>query len=199
MIDMSATPREFFTVDLRGLRGALSRRAMETGLTESDVLRSALAAALNDDRSDTLNMPATGDIRASQPQVKLSVRIPSPVAERLDRKARATGLSRGAYLTSLIDGAPAVIAATDRRAGFAALSASAAELALISRDIYHLTQLLRHGETRPAQEYRQRLDGLDADVRQHLDRSAAVLAELAPPQARARRIRFGSPQPRRRP
>lgn len=196
---MSATPREYFTVDLRGLRGALSRRASETGMTESDVLRRALAVALNEGVSDELNMPATEDACASQPQVKLSVRVSRPVAERLDRKARAAGLSRGAYLTGLIDGAPAVVAATDRRAGFAALSTSAAELALLSRDIHHLTELLRRGETRPAQEYRQRLDGLDADVRQHLDRSAAVLAELAPPQARARRIRFGSPQPRRRP
>lgn len=196
---MSATPREFFTVDLRGLRAALTRRASETGLTESDVLRSALVVALNDDRSDTPNIPATGDTRATQALVKLSVRITRPVAERLDRKARAAGLSRGAYLTGLIDDAPAVVAATDRRAGFAALSTSAAELALLSRDIHHLTQLLRHGESRPAQEYRQRLQTLDADVRRHLDRSAATLAELAPPQAGARRIRFDSPQPRRRP
>ena len=190
---MSATPREFFTVDLRGLRAALSRRAAETGITESDVLRSALAVALNDDRSDTLNMPETGESRASQPQVKLSVRILRPVAERLDRKARAAGLSRGAYLTGLIDGAPAVVAATDRRAGFIALSASAAELALLSRDINHLTHLLRRGEVRAAQEYRARPDSLDAEVRQHLDRSAAALAELAPPQARARRIHLGPP------
>jgi hypothetical protein len=192
---MSATPREFFTVDLRGLRAALSRRATETGLTESDVLRSALAVALNDDQnqSATLNSSEAGDICASQPQVKLSVRITCSAAERLDRKARAAGLSRGAYLTGLIDGAPAVVAATDRRAGFAALSASAAELAVLSRDIHHLTHLLRSGNFRAAQEYRARLDSLDADVRQHLDRSAAALAELAPPQAHARRILLGPP------
>ncbi len=190
---MSATPREFFTVDLRGLRGALSRRATETGLTESDVLRSALSVALNDDQRDTQNSPAIGASRASQPQIKLSVRIPGSVAERLDRKARAAGLSRGAYLTGLIDGAPAVVAATDRRAGFIALSTSAAELALLSRDINHLTHLLRRGEVRAAQAYRARLDSLDAEVRQHLDRSAAALAELAPRQAHARRILFGPP------
>ena len=192
---MSATPGEFFTVDLRGLRAALSHRATETGLTESDVLRSALAAALGDGRSDPLNEPATGAAGASQPQVKLSVRIPCPAAERLDRKARAAGLSRGAYLTGLINGAPAVVAAPDRRAGFIALSASAAELALLSRDIHHLTHLLRSGEFRPAQEYRERLQTLDADVRQHLDRSAAALAEFAPPQTRARRIHLGPGRP----
>jgi hypothetical protein len=192
---MSATTREFFTVDLRGLRAALSRRATEAGITESDVLRSALAVALSDDRGDALNPPTTGDASPSQPQVKLSVRIPLPAAERLDRKARAAGLSRGAYLTGLIDGAPAVVAATDRRAGFAALSASAAELALLSRDIHHLTHLLRCGEFGPAQEYRDRLETLDADVRQHLDRSAAAFAELAPPRALARRIHLGPRRP----
>jgi len=181
------------TVDLRGLRAALSRRATEAGITESDVLRSALAVALGDDRGDLLNPATTGDASTSQPQVKLSVRITRPAAEHLDRKARAAGLSRGAYLTGLINGAPAVVAATDRRAGFAALSASAAELALLSRDINHLTHLLSRGEVRAAQEYRARLDSLDADVRQHLDRSAAVLAELAPPQAHARRILLGPP------
>lgn len=192
---MSTTPREFFTVDLRGLRAALSRRAIEAGITESDVLRSALAVALGDDRDDPPNPPTTGGANASQAQVKLSVRITCPAAERLDRKARAAGLSRGAYLTGLINGAPAVVAATDRRAAFAALSASAAELALLSRDIHHLTQLLRSGEFGPAQAYRERLETLDADVRQHLDRSAAAFADLSPPQARARRIRLGALRP----
>ena len=140
------------------------------------MLRSALAVALGDARGDPLNSPATGDASASQPQVKLSVRIAVPSGRRLDRTARAAGLSRGAYLTGLIDGAPAVVAATDRRAGFAALSASAAELALLSRDINHLTHLLRRGELGAAQEYRERLETLDVDVRQHLDRSAAAVS-----------------------
>ncbi len=192
---MSATPREYFTVDLRGLRAALRARAAEAGITESDVLRSALAVALGDGKGDALNSSATGDASASQPQVKLSVRITCPVAERLNRKARAAGLSRGAYLTGLINGAPAVIAATDRRAGFAALSTSAAELALLSRDINHLTHLLRSGEFGPAQEYRERLETLDVEVREHLDRSAAALAELSPPFASPRRVHLGPHRP----
>ena len=177
------------------MRAAVRRRATEAGITESDVSRSALAVALGDDRGKPPNPPTTGGANASQPQVKLSVRITRPAAERLDRMARAAGLSRGAYLTGLINGAPAVVAATDRRAGFAALSASAAELALLSRDIHHLTHLLRCGEFGPAQAYRERLETLDADVRQHLDRSAAAFAELAPLQARARRIRLGALRP----
>ena len=185
--------REFFTVDLRGLRAALSRRAVQAGSTESDVLRSALAVALNDGTSVVSKSPMPGDASASKPQVKLSVRIACPAAMRLDRQARAAGLSRGAYLSGLIDGAPAVAASTDRRAGFAARSASAAELALLSRDINHLTQLLRSGEFLPAQAYREHLETLDADVRQHLDRATSALAELAPPRARPRRVHLGPP------
>jgi|BarGraIncu00222A_1022003.scaffolds.fasta_scaffold47680_2 hypothetical protein len=42
---MTSTALEYFTVDLRGLRAALSARAAaRDGLTESDVLRSALAS-----------------------------------------------------------------------------------------------------------------------------------------------------------
>jgi hypothetical protein len=173
-----AAAREFFTVDLRGLRGALSARAAATGVTESDVLRSALAAALHA-ASAAPHGPAPS-AAPSQSLLKLSTRLPRSAAERLDRQARAAGLSRGAYLKRLIDGAPPVVAATDKAACAAALSASAAELALLSRDITRLTLMLRQGNLESAKQYRHLLDTLDADVRAHLDLAAAVLADLAP-------------------
>jgi hypothetical protein len=48
---MAPMAREYFTVDLRGLRAALAARAAERRMTESDVLRSALAVALDADPS----------------------------------------------------------------------------------------------------------------------------------------------------
>ena len=66
----------------------------------------------------------------------------------------------------------------DRAAGFAALNASASELALLARDINHLTHLLSKGSVAAAREYRGRLDSLEGDVRKHLELSAAVIAEL---------------------
>jgi len=170
--------REYFTVDLRGLRPALAARAAERRMTESDVLRSALAVALDADPSIAITQDTDFgrcDLPAPQtsptPQVKLSV--------RLTRPARAAGLSRGAYLTRLIDGAPPVTASADRAAAAAALSQSSAELAILSRDINHLTQLLRRGAMDAALQYRGRLDHLDIDVRSHLDKVATVLAEFA--------------------
>ena len=178
---MRAAAREFFTVDLRGLRAALAACAASRGVTESDVLRSALAAALGSDAcSATIALSGQNDGPHAGGSIKLSVRLPRPAAHRLDRCARAAGLSRGAYLSRLIDGAPPVTASVDLAAGAAALSASASELAVLSRDINHLTQLLRRGAVDAARQYRERLDNLDGDVRVHLDRAAFVLAELRP-------------------
>ena len=177
---MAPMAREYFTVDLRGLRPALAARAAERRMTESDVLRSALAAALDADPStDGTQDIALGDDKPPTSQVKLSVRLPRLASQRLDRQARAAGLSRGAYLTRLIDGAPPVTASADRAAAAAALSQSSAELAVLSRDINHLTQLLRLGAMDAALQYRERLDHLDGDVRSHLDKAATVLSECS--------------------
>ena len=116
--------------------------------------------------------------RARCDPLKLSLRVSRQVARRLDLNGRAAGLSRGAYLMRLINGAPPVIPSADRTAGFAALNASASELALLSRDINHLTQLLSKGSIAAARAYRGRLDSLEGDVRKHLELSAAVIAEL---------------------
>ena len=62
----------------------------------------------------------------------------------------------------------------------AALIASSAELSTLSRDIHHLTLLLRQGNVRAAQEYRERLDTLAGDVRNHLSLASRVLADLRP-------------------
>jgi hypothetical protein len=175
---MTSAVREYFTVDLRGLRAALAARADRDGLTESDVLRSALVVALREgDASPTLVVDRL-DLSPEMRQVKLSVRVSALAAHRLDLNARAAGLSRGAYLMRLIDGAPPVMPSVERAKAFAALNASADELTVFSRDINHLTHLLRTREFSAAREYQGRLDTLDDDVRKHLDLSAAVIAQL---------------------
>lgn len=188
--------REYFTVDLRGLRARLSAHAAEAGMTESDVLRSALAVALQAERGSTIApLSVVGASLSRTTPVKLSLRLSPAAAHRLDLNARAAGLSRGAYLTRMIDGAPLVTASADRKAAVAALSRSSAELAVLSRDIHHLTRLLRQGSVEAARQYSERLENVDADVRLHLDRSGAVLAELAPARTIARRS--SAAQPRR--
>ena len=62
---------------------------------------------------------------------------------------------------------------------FNALNASSAELALLSRDINHLTRLLRQGSSAAAREYTARHESLDRVVQAHLALAAPVLAELS--------------------
>lgn len=186
---MSTAKREYFTVDLRGLRTALAAQAAAHELTESDVVRSALAIALGKEQG-MIERPPGVNVDRPPPtlQVKVSVRISRHSAFQLDRHARAAGLSRGAYLGLLVNGAPPVVAASDRAAACAALNASSAELALLSRDINHLTQLLGQGAVQAARPYRERLESANAEVQMHLDKAAAVLAQLTPTKAASGRL-----------
>ena len=49
----------------------------------------------------------------------------------------------------------------------------------MSRDINHLTQLLRQGSVEAAKSYAARHETLDRDVRSHLALASAVLADLS--------------------
>ena len=81
--------REFFTVDLRGLRAALVARAAAAGMTESDVLRSALAAALADSTGrDLASVQTSIEPPPAATLVKLSVRLARLAASRLEQQAR---------------------------------------------------------------------------------------------------------------
>lgn len=176
---MAAAAREYFTVALRGLRAALAARATHDGLTESDVLRSALATMLATGQDDTCEAIEPIAARSTSPHAKLSVRLMHSAASRLDTDARAAGLSRGAYLARLIQITPPVASSTERIAACKALNNSSEELAVMSRDINHLTQLLRQGSIAAAKAYAARHETLDRDVRSHLALAATVLADLS--------------------
>ena len=87
--------------------------------------------------------------------------------------ARCAGLSRAAFLAGLLAKVPALSGGAGSRLDcLAALTASSAELSTLSRNINHLTALLRQGQVKPAQEYRRMLDTLGDDVRAHLSLAA---------------------------
>jgi len=136
----------------------LAARAARDGVTESDVVRSALAVALGNKVTIPSVLPSReGDAPLAKPHVKLSIRLTNVAALRLDRNAHGAGLSRGAYLTRLIHGAPPVLASSDRAALRNALNNSPAKLAIMSRDINHLTRLKRRGAVEAARAV-QRID-----------------------------------------
>lgn len=178
---MNTHSHDFVTVDMRGLKAALVARAQTERVSVSVLVRSAVVRELG------LAKPVA-DQQASAPaasassatKVKLSVRLTSEEADQLASGARSANLSRGAYLAGLIAGVPALTNRGSRTDHLAALIASSAELSTLSRNIHHLTTLLRQGNVRPALVYREMLDTLGGDVRRHLTLAARVLADLRP-------------------
>jgi hypothetical protein len=191
---MNAPTHDFVTVDMRGLKAALVARAQAQRVSVSALVRSAIERELGlayGSHEPASQMSASA---APSPMVKLSIRLTTAEAEQLDAGAQRAGLSRGAFLAGLLANVPSLSGdASGRLDCLAALTASSAELSTLSRDVRHLTSLLRHGEVRAAQEYRRMLDTLGDDVRAHLTLAASVLAELRP----ARQSR-SSDAPRRR-
>jgi hypothetical protein len=191
---MNTPTHEFVTVDMRGLKATLVARAQAERVSVSVVVRRAVERELG--TLDASREPARDDQARNfrGPTVKLSLRLTSEEAQQLAAGARRAGLSRGAYLAGLLAGMPSLKdGSASRPDRLAALNASCAELSTLSRNLHHLTTLLRQGEVRAAMQYRETLDTLGADVREHLSMAATLLAELRP--ARPARV---SPQQRPR-
>ncbi len=178
---MNTTTHDFVTVDMRGLKAALVAHAKTKRLAVSVVVRDAVARVLPSAAGDQPAQPAAVDECADAgPWTKLSIRFTREEAARLSIAARASGLSRGAYLAGLADGVPVLASGGSRPETLAALVASCAELSTISRNVHQLTSLLGEGHAQRALEYRAMLDGLADVVRSHLTLAAGVLADLQP-------------------
>ena len=185
---MNTHPHDFVTVDMRGLKAALVARAQSERVSVSVLVRDAVARELGlANAAVDQQAAAPAGSASSATKVKLSIRLTSEEAEGLAAGARAAGLSRGAYLAGLIADVPVLSAGASRKDHIATLVASSAELSTLSRNIHHLTSLLREGNVRPALEYRGMLDTLAGDVHGHLALAASVLADLRP------RSRSGAP------
>lgn len=184
---MAPSSRDRISVDLHGLRAALVERAQARRASVSVLVREAVERELG--VVDGLKEPGgtTRTAASAGSTVKLSIRLTSEEAGRFDAAAQRAGLSRGTFLAGLLANVPALSGGAGSRLDcLAALTASSAELSTLSRNINHLTALLRKGDVRPAQEYRRMLDTLGDDVRQHLRLAAGVLAELRPARPSAR-------------
>jgi hypothetical protein len=178
---MNTPTHEFVTVDMRGLKAALVLRAQTERVSVSVMVRRAVERELV--LLDGSREPACArqPVSLTGPTVKLSLRLTSAEAEQLAAGARLAGLSRGAYLAGLLAGVPSLSGGSASRPDrLAALNVSCAELSTLSRNLHHLTSLLRQGQVRAAMEYREMLDTLGVDVREHVAMAARMLAELRP-------------------
>jgi hypothetical protein len=178
---MNAHSPDFVTVDMRGLKTALVARAQAQRVSVSVLVRAAVARDLGvADGTGAHQTSASADSAPNASVVKLSIRMSSEEARQLAAGARSAGLSRGAYLAGLIAAVPVLTSGTSRPDHIATLTASNAELSTLSRNICHLTSLLRQGAVRPAQEYCAMLYTLAGDVRVHLKLASVVLSDLQP-------------------
>lgn len=174
---MTLASRERISVDLQGLKAALLGRARDLGVSPSVVVRESLAGVLGTSRALVAERLERGH---ANDRVRLSLRMRREEALAVFQGARSARTSPGDYVANLAAGVPALAAGTGRHEHLAALIASNAELSTLSRNIHHLTALLRQGAVRPAQEYRAMLDTLADDVRRHLLLASSVLADLRP-------------------
>lgn len=188
---MAPSSRDRISVDLRGLKAALFERARARGVSPSDLVRDALADAVGP-AEPPIGGAATGAAAPTEGRVRVSLRLSKDEALSITTAARAAGLSTGAYVAGLAAGIPVLKSGAHRSDHLAALVASSAELSTLSRNLHHLTSLLSRGSVRAAQEYREMLDTVAQDVREHLALVSAVLADLRP----RRRSAQAAPHPR---
>jgi hypothetical protein len=176
---MDTPSQEFITVEMRGLKAALVAHARAKRTSVSVVVRGAVERELAmDGDGDVADPVGAGGESASVRWVKLSIRVTRLEADRLAAGAKASGLARGAYLVGLANAAPVLASGASRPETIAALVASCAELSTLSRNVHQLTALLSEGDVRRALEYREMLDGLAAEVREHLKQASSALASL---------------------
>jgi len=176
---MATSSRDRISVDLRGLGARLLACAKTQGVSPSVLVRKAVV----DELARLGGMPRSDDesgVDAKDDQrARLCLRMSAAhVALIVDHAARS-GLSAGAYVVGLAAGVPAV-AQHGYQDHVLALRASTAEVATLSRNIYRLVELLRHGDLAQARPYREMLDHMAGDVQGHLRAAAGVLADLAP-------------------
>jgi hypothetical protein len=174
-------PRDRVTLDLRGIGPALRAHAEARNTPVASVVRKLVVAqlALLEPPSER-RAPREAAQMPSKKSVKLTVRLPSHVAEQVTRGAQASGGSYGEYLTTLIEGAPASPSFSDRREALTKLGSSTDRLAAVFVDLKHLGRLMNgSGDTATHLA----LDGLApivAELREHLALASRVVSELKP-------------------
>jgi hypothetical protein len=158
----------------------LMERAQAIGVSPSELVRKVLADEL--DRSAG-NMTEPSEQRTggrTDERARLCLRMGSNEYAATLAAARRAGLSPGRYVAQLVAGVPAILEGGRHADHVAALIACNAELSTLSRNIHHLTHLLRQGDVVPALAYRDKLNTLDGDIRRHLALAAGALADLRP-------------------
>lgn len=177
---MAPSSRDRISVDLQGLKATLCERAHATGMLPSAVVRKVLADALGQPiASGAPRAPYTRRDKSAS-RARLSLRMTRAQVVAVIEAAHLARMNPGDYVANLVAGVPVLADGGRCAEHVASLIASCAEMSSLSRNVRHLSLLLREGSSRAAQEYRVMLDTMANDVREHLRLTSTVLAELRP-------------------
>jgi hypothetical protein len=177
---MEPSSRNRISVDLHGLKALLMARAQTLGVSPSELVRKALADELDRSAGSMNEPPAKRTGGRSGERARLCLRMGSDESAATLAAARRAGMNPGQFVAQLVAGVPAILEGGRHADHVAALIACNAELSTLSRNIHHLTHLLRQGDVVPALAYRDMLNTLDGDIRRHLALAACALADLRP-------------------
>jgi hypothetical protein len=177
---METSSRDRISVDLHGLKAMLVERSQALAVSPSKLVRKVLEKEWGELAGVESLLDRSYLVRPSGTRTRLCLRMHIDHAAAALEAARRAGMSPGDYVAGLVAGVPAILRGGGQRDHVVALTASNAELSTLSRNIHHLTHLLRQAEVGPALFYRDMLDTLSGDVRRHLALASDVLADLQP-------------------
>jgi hypothetical protein len=179
---MARRTRDRVTIDLCGIGDAARAAAKSRDTPLAVFARQALIAALPSNVSALLPQVAPrGDVGGT---IKLSVRLSADDSAVLAMQAALLGLSQARFIALLIRRAELPRRSIERDADRAALRASTEQLATLSVDLQQFMRALRRGSLEGVARYAERLQAVDVDLRAHLSRASAFLADghrRAPP------------------
>src|SRR6476646_639198 len=170
---MVVDARDRVTVDLRGLGPAVKSAAAARNLTLAAFARAAIVESLKGaaNPSDSSGWNRVDD---GQP-VKLTLTLPLRQASWLVERARASGVSYGAYLASMIDSEPFPGGLAD---AVGALMASTDQLASVSTDFTAFLGLIQQGRSAEAERYREAVVWHFGEIQKHMKLTAALATEV---------------------
>jgi len=187
---MARMARDRINAEVQGRQSAHFGQVGVRGLSPSAWVREILVDATGRSDPELVDCARGVSSHAATDRVRVSLRMSRAQAEALIVAEREAGLGHGAYVAGLVDGVPVLSEGADRASHVAELTASTAEVAMLSRDVRSLLAFLRMANIESARAFRLKLETLADDVHKHLALASRVLAALQPrarPQSTAAR------------
>ena len=175
----STRARDRVTIDLRGMGSRLHALASRRRMPASVLVRRSVVAMLEAEFVEGVQHGPAGEEEAT-PVAKVTLRLPADQAQLLAARARAADVSQGAYVASLIEGAPIPPLPPDHARAVEALLVFSNRLADVSPDLNGIARLVARDPQGELRQHASYLAALAAGVREHLAMAAELLTSVRP-------------------